>query len=77
MDRTLVHKKAARIAPASDIRAEGNRNSQGKAAPSNGQATATATGNSNGDASHTPKKRRKVNHGIAGRFEILEYGLLK
>ncbi|CAK7236024.1 Transcription factor [Sporothrix eucalyptigena] len=67
MDRDLLHKSATRIAPAGDVKAEGNGNDYGKAAAQNKAAsnnghTATADSNS-GDATRTPKKRRKVNHG--------------
>ncbi|CAK7272475.1 Transcription factor [Sporothrix epigloea] len=67
MDKDPVHKAATRIAPASDPKAESKSNSEdkaaarNKAAPNNGDAAAAAD-NGNGDTSHTPKKRRKVNH---------------
>lgn len=63
-----MHKAATRIAPANDPKAASKNNSEDKAAarnkavPNNGDTTA-ATDNGNGDTSHTPKKRRKVNHG--------------
>ncbi|CAK7219416.1 Transcription factor [Sporothrix bragantina] len=81
MERDLLHKTATRIAPAGDVKTEGNGNGYGKAAGQSKAASnnghAAVTDSNSGDTSRTPKKRRKVNHAYDMRSGTTMYKVHK